>query len=144
MPITTRASDDGRLVPRLMLAGALAALCMTTLPAAAGERDCAAAERTSPGAYKICLSSLVDLLDLRVRHALDVALMAAADRDELESGTSYGRHVRILDREQSVWEERMEATCALAGAGSGRETGELNCRVTSYRERLHELGNKDD
>lgn len=100
--------------------------------------------------YRVCLIQWGTILDARVRHALDKALIMASERDRHEGAEGYGKHVRTLDRKQQVWEEIVDATCHVQNdsedTNSGRKqdldamkNDEIECWIDLYQRRLKEI-----
>lgn len=103
--------------------------------------------RVDAAAYRACLFSLSDLLELKIRHALDKRLAEAAEMDARDTGIGYGTRVRLLDQSQASWEDGLETECAVPATNmddDGHMERVLDCRIALMRERLRVLWAKND
>lgn len=130
-----------RTPSRALTAVAFAALAIAflgALPAHGADGATPCTETASPEARRICLLQNFDSLEGRLRLALDKAIAAAADEDAREqpSDIGFGVRVRLLDREQSLWETQTDDAC---GSPLGPATEGILCWVKAMSTRLDEL-----
>ncbi len=101
-------------------------------------------------AYRTCLSQWGQILEARLRHALDKVMIKAAEEDWKENEVGYGRRVRKIDREQLVWERTVEIKCEGADRSQVIENiqpehidvytvADLECRNELFEQRLQVL-----
>lgn len=91
-----------------------------------------------------CLAQVQDWQEQRLRIVLDKAMMAASEEDAKAGSNGYGLKVRLLDREQAVWERAIETNCKAIGERGAKDPKpptikELSCRIRHLRHRYDEL-----
>lgn len=133
---------NGMKTPSLWLtAVALAALAIAFLgpfPAHGADGANPCPETASPEERRICLLQYLDSLEGRLRLVLVKAIEAAADEDAREqpNDIGFGVRVRLLDREQSLWETQTDDAC---GSPLGPATEGILCWVKAMSTRLDEF-----